>query len=79
MVGNVINDNTANYGDNIWTVTEFIDGDDIPDPADTNQNPEPTVKAASKTTGMKSTGIPMAGFVVAVLMVLSGLTIPRKK
>ncbi len=79
MVGNVFNDNTANYGDNIWTVTEFNDGDDIPDPADTNQNPEPTVKAASKTTGMKSTGIPMAGFVVAVLMVLSGLTIPRKK
>lgn len=79
MAGNVFNDNTAHYGNNIWTVTEFNDGDNIPDPADTNQNPEPAVKAASKITGMRSTGIPLAGFVVAVLMVLSGLTIPRKK
>lgn len=79
MAGNVFNDNIAIYGDNIWTVTEFDDGNDTSDPADTNQNQEPTVKAASKTVGMKSTGMPLAGFVVAVLMVLSGLTIPRKK
>lgn len=40
---------------------------------------DPTVKAASKTTGMDPTGIPLTGFAVAVLMVLSGLIIPRKK
>lgn len=40
---------------------------------------DPTVDAASKTTGMDPTGIPLAGFIAAVLMVISGLTIPRKK
>lgn len=40
---------------------------------------DPTVKAAIKTTGMQPAGIPLTGFIVAVLMVLSGLTIPRKK
>lgn len=39
---------------------------------------DPTVKAA-RTTGMDPTGVPLAGFVVAVLMVLSGLIMPRKK
>ena len=40
---------------------------------------DPTVKAASKTTSMQPTGVPLAGFIAAVLMVLSGLAIPRKK
>ena len=39
---------------------------------------DPTVKAA-RTTGMDPTGIPITGFVAAVLMILGGLTIPRKK
>ncbi len=39
---------------------------------------DPTVKAA-RTTGMDPTGVPLAGFIAAVLMVLSGLAIPRKK
>ncbi|MEN6293290.1 MAG: hypothetical protein ABFD07_14925 [Methanobacterium sp.] len=79
MAGNIFNDNTARYGNNIWTITEFDDENDTSDPADTNQNLEPAVKAVIKTTGMKPTGIPLAGFLVAVLMVLSGLTIPRRK
>ena len=73
MTGNVFKDNTAHYGDNIWTVTEFNNGDDIPDPADTNQNQEPAVKAVSKTTGMKPTGMPIVGIVLAILMVMGGL------
>lgn len=79
MVDNVFNDNTANYGDNIWTVTEFDDGNDTSDPATTNHNLEPAVSAASKTVGMQPTGVPLAGFIAAVLMVLSGLSIPKRK
>ena len=40
---------------------------------------DPTVKAANKTTEMDPTGIPLAGFIAAVLMVISGLIIPRKR
>ena len=73
-------DNTfATSSDDIWTITEFGNGDDTSDPAETNQNSETSVKAASKTVGMQPTGIPVAGFVAAVLMVLSGLKVPRKK
>ena len=75
----------ATSSDDIWNITEFINGEDITDPwmfiesNDGNNTSDPAVKAASKTVGMQKTGIPIAGFVVAVLMVLSGLTIPRKK
>ena len=70
--------------DDIWNITEFINGEDITDPwtfvePNGNDTSGPAVKAASRTVGMQSTGIPVAGFVVAVLMVLSGLTLPRKK
>jgi len=79
MVGNVFEDNAASYGNNIWTITEFDEENDTSDPADTNQNPELSVKAASKTVGMQPTGIPIAGFMVAVLMVLSSLTMSGRK
>ena len=65
--------------DDIGTISEFDDENDTSDPADTNQNQEPAVNAASKTVKMQPTGIPLAGFAMSVLMVLSGLTIPRKK
>ena len=79
MMGNVFNYNTANYGDNIWTVTEFNDENDTSDPATTNQNQKTAVNAASKTVGMQPTGVPLAGFVAAVLMVLSGLSMHKRK
>ena len=79
MVSNVFNDNSARYGDNIWTVTEFDDGNDTSDPADTNQNSETAVNAASKTVGMQPTGVPLVGFIAAALMVLSGLSMHKRK
>ena len=41
-------------------------------------DPVTTVKAASKTMPLQKTGMPLAGFVSAVLMVLSGMVLKRR-
>jgi autotransporter family porin len=79
MVGTIFNGNTASYGADIWTITEFDNENETSDPENTNPEVEPKVKAASKTIGMQPTGMPILGFIVAVMAVLSGLTIPKRK
>ena len=44
-----------------------------------NNSSSVTVKAASKTIGMQNTGVPMAGFILAILAVFGGILVPRKK
>jgi uncharacterized repeat protein (TIGR01451 family) len=40
---------------------------------------EPEVKAATKTVAMQKTGVPLAYLVLAVLLMLGGLAVPKKK
>lgn len=62
---------------NVGIITE----NGISGPASTTQNPEvePAAKTTNKTMGMQPTGVPLFGFVMAVLMVLSGLAISKRK
>ncbi|MCE7698619.1 MAG: hypothetical protein K8E24_007210, partial [Methanobacterium paludis] len=45
----------------------------------TTNNNSTTVNAATKTIAMQNTGVPIAGFALAILSVLGGILIPRKK
>lgn len=66
--------------DDIWTITEFGDEDETSDPANTYQRStaKSTIKAASKTVRMHETGMPIAGLILAFLMVLGGLITSKK-
>ncbi|MCE7698618.1 MAG: hypothetical protein K8E24_007205 [Methanobacterium paludis] len=45
----------------------------------TTNNNSTTMNAATQTVAMQNTGVPMAGFALAILSVLGGILIPRKK
>lgn len=48
-------------------------------PVTVNAVAEPEVKAATKTVAMQTTGMPLAYLVLAVLLMLGGLAVPKRK
>jgi len=55
-------------------------GGDVEDPAAAGGDPEEnSVSAADDTVAMQKTGVPMGIFGIAVLMLIAGLVIPKRK
>ena len=71
----------GNIPQDIYNVTEPFDDyyDGYGEGNNLFNDPGTTVKAASKTMPLQKAGLPLSGFISAVLLVLGGLTVPKRR